>query len=130
MHPKMTAPDRRPEPSDAFVEAFAASMPNGYRERFDKETVRAHAGVVFRRGISASRALPHAARGGLAICVAADDRPGLFSHQRGALRPPHGRGGGAGRLPPHPPLSLVQPPPPPRPVVLDVQARITQQRQR
>jgi [protein-PII] uridylyltransferase len=87
MHPKILEPARRTAPSETFVEAFAASMPDHYRERFDQETIRAHAGVVFRRGTSASRAEPFRMlpEGGLAVCIVADDRPGLFSRISAAL---------------------------------------------
>ena len=62
-------------------------MPVAYREAFDAEAVEAHAGIVQRRGTSATRVeiwkeLPERV---VAICIVADDRPGLLSQISAAL---------------------------------------------
>ncbi len=69
------------------VAAFIASMPDGYRERFDAVAMRDHAGIVSRRKGAAAHAevwcaLPY---GGAIACVVADDRPGLLSLISAAL---------------------------------------------
>jgi UTP:GlnB (protein PII) uridylyltransferase len=69
------------------VEEFRASMPSSYREAFDDDAVEAHAAVVVRRAASATRVeiwkeLPERV---LAICIVADDRPGLLSQISAAL---------------------------------------------
>ncbi len=60
---------------------FYASMPERYREVFDVSDAREHAEIVTRRGSSPVhlevwRRLP---KGGVILCVVADDRPGLLS---------------------------------------------------
>ncbi|HZU84144.1 MAG TPA: hypothetical protein VE987_14545 [Polyangiaceae bacterium] len=75
------------EPAPAFVEAFAASMPSRYRVLFDPRTIRKHAGVCFRRAKRAAHVevwRTHA-DGSAALCVVADDRPGLLSAIAAAL---------------------------------------------
>src|SRR5579862_8621497 len=84
--------DWGPPPADApvppfFVESFAASMPSRYGVLFDPRTIRRHAGVVFRRGSRPAwaevwRTLPD---GSAALCVVAEDRPGLLSAIAAAL---------------------------------------------
>lgn len=70
-----------------FVERFAASMPLGYRVLFDPRSTRRHAATAFRRGTR----LAHAEVWGTltepsaALCVVADDRPGLLSAIAAAL---------------------------------------------
>ncbi len=66
-----------------------ASMPTSYREAFDDEAMVAHAGIVERRRRDASatrvelwRDLPERV---VAICIVADDRPGLLSQISAAL---------------------------------------------
>ena len=64
-----------------FVAGFEASMPAVYREAFDAEAIEAHAGIAGRREGSATRCeiwkdLPERV---VAICIVADDRPGLLS---------------------------------------------------
>jgi UTP:GlnB (protein PII) uridylyltransferase len=66
---------------------FIASMPASYREAFDDEAMVAHAGVASRREASATRVeiwkdLPERV---VAICIVADDRPGLLSQISAAL---------------------------------------------
>ena len=66
---------------------FIASMPLSYREAFDDEAMLAHAGVAARREASATRVeiwkdLPERV---VAICIVADDRPGLLSQISAAL---------------------------------------------
>jgi [protein-PII] uridylyltransferase len=64
--------------------AFRASMPDRYRLAFDDAAVREHAAIVARRGtveprtahLEIWRQLP---KGIGALCVVADDRPGLLS---------------------------------------------------
>ncbi|MBX3187744.1 MAG: hypothetical protein KF819_12045 [Labilithrix sp.] len=72
-------------PDDAS--AFAASMPVAYRAAFDADAIAAHAAIADRRGASATRVeiwrtLPERV---VAICVVADDRPGLLAHVSAAL---------------------------------------------
>jgi UTP:GlnB (protein PII) uridylyltransferase len=76
-----------PKADAGFVDAFAASMPEAYRAAFDADAIAAHAGVVQRRGGSATRVeiwrkLPERV---LAICVVADDHPGLLAQISAAL---------------------------------------------
>jgi [protein-PII] uridylyltransferase len=66
---------------------FTASMPTSYREAFDDEAMVAHAGIAARRDASATRVeiwkvLPERV---VAICIVADDRPGLLSQISAAL---------------------------------------------
>lgn len=66
---------------------FVASMPAHYRERFDRGAAREHAAIAGRRRAGAVhaeiwRTLP---RGVAAVCVVADDRPGLLSFVSAAL---------------------------------------------
>ena len=71
------------------VAEFVASMPTSYREAFahDEEAVEVHAGIASRREASATRVeiwkdLPERV---VAICIVADDRPGLLSQISAAL---------------------------------------------
>lgn len=62
-------------------------MPASYREAFDQEARQAHAGIVSRRDTSATRVeiwqeLPGRV---VAVCIVADDRPGLLSQICSAL---------------------------------------------
>jgi [protein-PII] uridylyltransferase len=73
--------------SPADLDAFAASMPTSYHEVFDTEAVEAHAAIVSRRVGSTTRVeiwkdLPERV---VAICIVADDRPGLLSQISAAL---------------------------------------------
>ncbi len=75
------APER-----DHFSE-YLASMPLDYRAAFDLEAARAHEAIVRRRGerpvhVELWRELPERV---VAICVVADDRPGLLSCISAAL---------------------------------------------
>lgn len=68
-------------------ETFAASMPAAYHEFFDGEAVEAHAAIASRREGGATRVeiwrdLPDRV---VAICIVADDRPGLLSQISAAL---------------------------------------------
>ena len=72
---------------DPDCELYAASMPEAYHETFDVEAVEAHAAIVGRRDESATRVeiwqeLPERV---VAICIVADDRPGLLSQISAAL---------------------------------------------
>jgi [protein-PII] uridylyltransferase len=78
--------DREP-PDDAAVRAFASSMPASYRAMFDTEAIEAHAAIVARRNartthVEVWKELPERV---VAICVVADDRPGLLSRISAAL---------------------------------------------
>ncbi len=70
-----------------FAEAFSSSMPARYRVLFDPRTTTKHAAVCYRRGqrpahVEVWRTL---ADGSAALCVVADDRPGLLSAVAAAL---------------------------------------------
>jgi [protein-PII] uridylyltransferase len=72
---------------DGFAEAFVASMPPRYAVLFDPRSIRRHALIAHRRGTSVAyaevwRAL---ADGSAALCVVAEDRPGLLSAIAAAL---------------------------------------------
>ncbi len=69
------------EPPAGFVEAFAASMPPRYSVLFDPRAIRKHAAIANRRGKRCAYAevWRPLADGSAAICVVADDRPGLLS---------------------------------------------------
>jgi [protein-PII] uridylyltransferase len=75
------------ELTPAFVESFSSSMPPRYRVLFDPRATTKHAAVCYRRG----RRPAHAevwntlADGSAALCVVADDRPGLLSAIAAAL---------------------------------------------
>ncbi len=74
-------------PPAGFVNEFAATMPSRYVVLFDPRTIRRHAAVSFRRGAERAhaevwRALPD---GSAAMCVVAEDRPGLLSAIAAAL---------------------------------------------
>jgi [protein-PII] uridylyltransferase len=63
------------------VDAFVRSMPPRYAVLFDPRSIRRHAAIVHRRGERLAyaevwRTLPD---GSAALCVAAQDRPGLLS---------------------------------------------------
>lgn len=75
--------------SGESIAEFVTSMPASYREAFahDDEAVEVHAGIVERRDASATRVeiwkdLPERV---VAICIVADDRPGLLSQISAAL---------------------------------------------
>lgn len=62
-------------------------MPSSYRETFDEDAVEAHAAIAQRRAASLTRVeiwkeLPERI---IAICVVADDRPGLLAQVSAAL---------------------------------------------
>jgi UTP:GlnB (protein PII) uridylyltransferase len=68
------------EPSAAFAAAYAASMPADYRTRFSPMAIQAHAAVVARRGARMTWIERWALfQGACALCVVADDAPGLLS---------------------------------------------------
>jgi UTP:GlnB (protein PII) uridylyltransferase len=62
-------------------------MPERYRASFDDETIQKHAAIVARRaGFSVHLEVwQRLAGGGVAICVVADDRPGLLSFVSASL---------------------------------------------
>lgn len=66
---------------------FAASMPAAYHGAFDEDAIALHAAVVSRRESSAThveiwKELPERV---VAVCIVADDRPGLLSQISAAL---------------------------------------------
>ncbi len=74
-------------PSEDFLRSFAASLPASYRSNFDQSAIAAHARVAREResapaniGTFFSNRVP-----GAAICVVADDRPGLLATISAAL---------------------------------------------
>jgi [protein-PII] uridylyltransferase len=76
-----------PPPSEDFVRSFAASLPASYRGNFDAAAIAAHARVAREResapaniGAFFSNRVP-----GAAVCVVADDRPGLLATISAAL---------------------------------------------
>ena len=71
----------------AAVQAFASSMPVRYGVLFDPRAIRRHAAIAHRRGkrpanVEVWRSLGD---GASALCVVADDRPGLLSAIAAAL---------------------------------------------
>jgi [protein-PII] uridylyltransferase len=85
------ASDGDPPSSDSLpasvVEAFAASMPTRYGVLFDPRAIRRHAAIAQRRGRRLAYAEVWRALGDgtAALCVVADDRPGLLSAIAAAL---------------------------------------------
>jgi [protein-PII] uridylyltransferase len=82
-----TDADGAAHPPSGFVNDFIAAMPSRYGVLFDPRTIRRHAGVAYRRGtrrahVEVWRALPD---GSAALCVIAEDRPGLLSAIAAAL---------------------------------------------
>jgi [protein-PII] uridylyltransferase len=71
----------------AVVEAFAASMPTRYGVLFDPRAIRRHAAIAHRRGKRPAYAEVWRALGDgtAALCVVAEDRPGLLSAIAAAL---------------------------------------------
>lgn len=74
-------------PSEDFLRSFAASLPASYRGNFDQAAIAAHARIAREResapaniGAFFSNRVP-----GAAICVVADDRPGLLATISAAL---------------------------------------------
>ncbi len=74
-------------PSEDFLRSFAASLPESYRGNFDASAIAAHARIAREResapaniGAFFSNRVP-----GAAICVVADDRPGLLATISAAL---------------------------------------------
>jgi UTP:GlnB (protein PII) uridylyltransferase len=74
-------------PNADAVSAYLASMPPEYRKAFDAEAIRAHEAIVRRRGgrethVEIWRELSERV---VAICVVAEDKPGLLSCISAAL---------------------------------------------
>ncbi len=90
-----TAGAPEPEPStenspasdEEFVRLFLRSMPPGYREVYNRAAVETHAAIARRRGSAATRVelWRELAEGVSALCVVADDCPGLLSRISAAL---------------------------------------------
>jgi [protein-PII] uridylyltransferase len=80
-------PDSEARAFAAFVAEFGASMPARYKVLFDPRSVALHAGVAFRRGTEPARAevWRDLADRSAALCIVADDRPGLLSAIAAAL---------------------------------------------
>jgi [protein-PII] uridylyltransferase len=74
-------------PDEDFAAAFVASMPERYRLSFDPSAIAAHTAIVQRRGASSTHVeiWKELAERVVAICVVADDRPGLLSQISAAL---------------------------------------------
>jgi [protein-PII] uridylyltransferase len=70
-----------------FLRQYLRSMPKGYREVFDQAAVETHAAIVQRRASAATRVelWRELADGVAALCVVADDCPGLLSRISAAL---------------------------------------------
>src|SRR5580704_6432637 len=74
-------------PSAEFQATFTASMPARYRVLFDQRAIARHAAVALRRSgrpayAEVWRGLPD---GSAALCIVAEDRPGLLSAIAAAL---------------------------------------------
>lgn len=71
------------------IAEFAASLPNDYRERFDDNQIAIHAAAAERRRHTAHAVaasfFPWSDPGIVALCVVAEDRPGLLSKLSRAL---------------------------------------------
>jgi [protein-PII] uridylyltransferase len=67
-------------PSDAPPPEFASSLPASYRKNFDGRAMAAHHAIVEARGseLVSIGAFP-SSRPGTALCVVAEDRPGLLA---------------------------------------------------
>jgi len=67
--------------SSALVEAFAASMPESYRQKYSAQHIQQHAKLVFARGSDAFSLgfFEVAAKGVRGLCVVGMDRPGFLS---------------------------------------------------
>jgi [protein-PII] uridylyltransferase len=64
---------------DPELRAFASSMPTAYRHAFSAETIAIHAGAAASRKAGAARVVSCGEqRSYAALCVIADDRPGLL----------------------------------------------------
>jgi [protein-PII] uridylyltransferase len=74
-------------PSAEYLASFAASMPARYRVLFDQRAIVRHAAIALSRGTRPAcaevwRSLPD---GSAAMCIVAEDRPGLLSAIAAAL---------------------------------------------
>jgi len=71
------------------IREFAETLPLDYRERFDNEQIAIHAAAAERRSrtghVVAATLFPWSEPGTLALCVVAEDRPGLLSKLSRAL---------------------------------------------
>ncbi len=76
----MTLKDAGPAGAKSALE-FAMTLPESYRQRFSPAEIAAHAHIAFRRGDQSVSVgtFPSRDSSGLAICVAAVDRPGMLS---------------------------------------------------
>ena len=74
-------------PSEDFLRSFAASLPESYRSNFDGAAIAAHARVARERESAPANigAFFSNRVQGAAVCVVADDRPGLLATISAAL---------------------------------------------
>jgi [protein-PII] uridylyltransferase len=72
-------------PSTIPPAEFAASMPESYRKNFDGRAMAAHAGIAAARVEPISIGTFPSSRPGTALCVVAEDRPGLLATISAAL---------------------------------------------
>lgn len=86
MRRRAEAASREVDEDNAFLD-YVTSMPASYREAFTAAEMRVHAAVVARRGASATRVERWSAahEEPVAICVVAEDRPGLLAQISAAL---------------------------------------------
>lgn len=68
-------------PSPEFVREFSDSLPAAYRKRYDNRAIILHARIAADRGKSLANVglFAGSAAPGTAVCVVADDRPGLLA---------------------------------------------------
>jgi [protein-PII] uridylyltransferase len=67
--------------SPEYVRAFADSMPDGYRDKYDAASIADHARISARRGDRTAQVglVGPSGSGQTVVCVVAQDRPGLLS---------------------------------------------------
>ncbi|MBN2192343.1 MAG: hypothetical protein JW751_05970 [Polyangiaceae bacterium] len=78
----------QPAPPSDSIRDFVASMPRGYRHRFSERGIGDHAALALgRQGATARVGCFHSRRGlsAAALCIVADDRPGLLAIISAAL---------------------------------------------
>jgi [protein-PII] uridylyltransferase len=74
------------DPTDLSIDDFAASLPESYRRNFDRTAIATHARISKGRASElVGVGLFPSSRPGTALCVVADDRPGLLATISAAL---------------------------------------------
>ncbi len=75
------------DPSPSWVAEFVATLPAGYRNSYDDDAIAAHARVAAQRGNAPANVGLFASdrHAGSALCIAAEDRPGLLATISAAL---------------------------------------------